>query len=92
MSTPPTVEINRYTFTEEHLKEVRANNFAQSYWPLVYVLSDDHERKAYVGETADAASRISTHLKHNDKQKLSVVHLIASSKFNKSATLDKATV
>jgi len=88
MSTPPTVEINRYPFREEHLKEVRANNFAQSFWPLVYVLSDDHERKAYVGETADAASRMSTHLKHNDKQKLSVVHLIASSKFNKSATLD----
>lgn len=82
------IEVNRYAFTGEQLENIRSNAFAQSAWPLVYVLSDDRLRKAYVGETADAVNRITTHLKHPDKQLLSVVHLITSEKFNKSATLD----
>ncbi|MDP2126407.1 MAG: DUF2075 domain-containing protein [Pseudohongiella sp.] len=88
MSDAQVIEVNRYTFTGEQLEEIRNNAFAQSAWPLVYVLSDDNQRKAYVGETADAVNRMTTHLKHPDKQQLSIVHLITSEKFNKSATLD----
>lgn len=88
MSTPHVIEVNRYAFTDQQLKDIRANAYAQNYWPLVYVLSDDGKRLAYVGETADAVARMTTHLKHDAKRHLSVVHLITSLKFNKSATLD----
>ncbi|WP_339856690.1 DNA/RNA helicase domain-containing protein [Pseudohongiella acticola] len=88
MSTPPVIEISRYAFSDTQLSDIRANSFAQNYWPLVYVLSDANMRLAYVGETADAVARMTTHLKHDAKRHLSVVHLITSLKFNKSATLD----
>jgi uncharacterized protein len=88
MSTPHVIEVSRYAFSDKQLQDIRANAYAQNYWPLVYVLSDDNQRLAYVGETADAVARMSTHLKHDAKRHLSVVHLITSLKFNKSATLD----
>ena len=88
MSTPPDIEVRRYAFSDKQLQEIRANAYAQNFWPLVYVLSDDTQRLAYVGETADAVARMTTHLKHDAKRHLSVVHLITSIKFNKSATLD----
>ncbi len=43
---------------------------------------------AYVGETTDVLSRISTHLKSEKKKQLSSVNLILSDLFHKSATLD----
>lgn len=88
MSAPHVIEVSRYTFSDKQLQDIRANTYAQNYWPLVYVLSDDNQRLAYVGETADALARMTTHLKHDAKRHLSVVHLITSLKFNKSATLD----
>lgn len=88
MSAPHVIEVSRYTFSDKQLQDIRANIYAQNYWPLVYVLSDDNQRLAYVGETADALARMTTHLKHDAKRHLSVVHLITSLKFNKSATLD----
>jgi uncharacterized protein len=88
MSAPHLIEVSRYAFSDKQLQDIRANTYAQNYWPLVYVLSDDNQRLAYVGETADAQARMNTHLKHDAKRHLSVVHLITSLKFNKSATLD----
>jgi DUF2075 family protein/predicted GIY-YIG superfamily endonuclease/SOS-response transcriptional repressor LexA len=88
MSTPHVIEVSRYAFSDKQLQDIRANTYAQNYWPLVYVLSDDNQRLAYVGETADALARMTTHLKNDAKRHLSVVHLITSLKFNKSATLD----
>lgn len=88
MSAPKVIEVSRYAFSEAQMGEIRANAFAQNYWPLVYVLSDDDQSLAYVGETADAIARMNTHLKHQSKRHLSVAHLITSLKFNKSATLD----
>ena len=88
MSMPRVIEVSRYAFSEKRLKDIRANAYAKDHWPLVYVLSDESKRWAYVGETADAVARMTTHLKHNTKRHLSVVHLITSLKFNKSATLD----
>ncbi len=88
MSEPHLIEINRHIFSKDQLDEIQANAFAQNCWPLVYVLSDNNRRRAYVGETADAVNRVATHLKHDSKRQLSVIHLITSEKFNKSATLD----
>jgi len=88
MSIQHLVEVNRYGFSISRLNDIGENSYATSQWPLVYVLSDEGKRLAYVGETADAVTRMGTHLKHDHKRQLTVVHLITSEKFNKSATLD----
>lgn len=81
-------EINRYSFSIETLDDIRSNTLASDQWPLVYVLSDAAKETAYIGETTDTLTRMTTHLKHNDKSKLTSAHLITSGQFNKSATLD----
>ncbi len=82
------VEVQRYPFSREALSDLRHNAFAAGSWPLVYVLSDEKHLSAYIGETTDALTRMSTHLKHDEKKLLTAVHLITSEYFNKSATLD----
>lgn len=84
----PQVKINSYNFENSLFDDFSNNHFAKDLWPLVYILSDGKTKTAYVGETTDAYARMSTHLKHNKKSKLTSVHLITSDKFNKSATLD----
>ena len=88
MTHSPMVEIQRYPFSRDALNDLRDNAFAGGNWPLVYVLSDENHRRAYIGETTDTLTRMSTHLKHDEKQLLTAVHLITSEFFNKSATLD----
>ena len=82
------VKINHYDFKESLFDNFSTNHFAKDLWPLVYILSNGETNTAYVGETTDAYSRMSTHLKNETKSKLTSVHLITSEKFNKSATLD----
>jgi hypothetical protein len=81
-------EIKKYDFTQDLLTEIYDNHYVNALWPLVYILSDGFIKEAYVGETTDALSRMSNHLKNNSKNKLTAVRLIVSDKFNKSATLD----
>ena len=88
MSQQLLVEVNQYRFSQENLSEIQSNAYAMSNWPLVYILSDSKTRRAYVGETASALARFSTHLKHLEKQSLTMVHVVSSDRFNKSATLD----
>jgi hypothetical protein len=57
-------------------------NDVKNYWPLVYILSSGKIKEAYIGETTDAQARMTSHLKHINKSKLSAVHLITSKKFN----------
>lgn len=86
--TSPLVKIEHHDFENSLFDKFSTNHFAKDLWPLVYILSDGETKTAYVGETTDVYSRMSTHLKHNKKNKLTSVHLITSDKFNKSATLD----
>lgn len=89
MSDKPLVEVNRYTFSKGALGEDLHGNFhAANAWPLVYILSDEARKQAYIGETADTLKRMNTHLANGDKNLLRSVHLISSDTFNKSATLD----
>lgn len=81
-------EIKKYEFDADLLYKFHDNHYVKGLWPLVYILSDGNVKEAYVGETTDALSRMSSHLKSNSKNKLTAVHLITSNKFNKSATLD----
>lgn len=81
-------QIKRYDFNQNVLNEFQNIHYANDLWPNVYLLSDGSIKEAYVGETTDTYTRLSTHLKNSAKSTLSTVHLITSEKFNKSATLD----
>ena len=81
-------EIHKYQFNKGLSSEIENLNDVKNYWPLVYILSNGKIKEAYIGETTDAQARMSSHLKHINKSKLTAVHLITSKKFNKSATLD----
>ena len=80
--------IRDYEFSSNLFKEFDNNHFAKDLWPVVYILSNEKTKEAYIGETTDTYSRMNTHLKNDRKTKLTSVHLITSEKFNKSATLD----
>ena len=80
--------VNRYDFDSNLFDEFHTNHYLKDLWPIVYILSDEGIKEAYVGETTDTYARMKNHLKNNKKSKLTAVHLITSEKFNKSATLD----
>ncbi|MDB4534237.1 DUF2075 domain-containing protein [Vicingaceae bacterium] len=80
--------VKRYDFDSQIFDEFNSLHYAKDLWPLVYILSDEKTKEVYVGETTDAYSRMKSHLKNDKKKKLTVVHLVTSEKFNKSATLD----
>ncbi|WP_136483057.1 DNA/RNA helicase domain-containing protein [Cognatitamlana onchidii] len=80
-------KIERHNFDISNI-EALDNHYANNLWPIVYLLSDEIIKEAYVGETTDATNRLKTHLKNNKKNKLTTFRLISSQKFNKSATLD----
>ncbi len=82
------LKVNHYDFSDELFENLSSNHFAKDLWPVVYILSNYKTKVAYVGETTDVYSRMSTHLKNREKSKLTSVHLLAGEKFNKSATLD----
>lgn len=79
--------IERHDFDISNIDSLD-NHYVNNLWPIVYLLSDDEAKEAYVGETTDAIKRLKTHLKNNTKNKLATFRLISSQKFNKSATLD----
>ena len=81
-------ELQRYDFNSNLFNAFQNIHSAKDLWPIVYIISDGNIKEAYVGETTDTYARMSSHLKSNAKNKLTVVHLITSEKFNKSATLD----
>ncbi|MRH77604.1 DUF2075 domain-containing protein [Spiribacter sp. C176] len=87
-SQTPQVTVQQYTFGKQVLVEIDAHPHASNNWPVVYILSDKKTKSAYVGETTNAKSRLSTHLKDKKKQKLTTAALVSSTKFNKSAALD----
>lgn len=83
-----TVDIHRYSFDKKGLDFLKENHFVKSNWPLTYLISSDRENELYVGESTNAGSRIAQHLKNPERRKLTLLHIITSDKFNKSAVLD----
>ncbi|RAR70769.1 DNA/RNA helicase domain-containing protein [Flavobacterium aciduliphilum] len=88
MKLNPLFSIERFDFDYNLFNEFHNIHYAKDFWPIVYIISDDVNKEAYVGETTDAYARMTSHLKNNKKNKLTALHLIMSEKFNKSATLD----
>ena len=84
-------KIERHNFDISNIESLD-NHFANNLWPIVYLLSDEIIKEAYVGETTDAKQRLRTHLKNNKKNRLTTFRLISSEKFNKSYTTAKVEV
>lgn len=83
------IEISeQYDFNKASLNKIEQNPWVKNQWPLVYFIQNESERKAYVGESTNASSRIKNHLANPERRKLNKISIIGSDKFNKSATLD----
>lgn len=80
-------KIETYDFDINNIDTIE-NYYVNNLWPVIYVLSDESIKQAYIGETTDAINRLRTHLKNDLKNKLKSFRIISSSKFNKSATID----
>ena len=55
-------KIERHNFDISNIESLE-NHYANNLWPIVYLLSDELIKEAYVGETTDTANRLKTHLK-----------------------------
>jgi DUF2075 family protein/predicted GIY-YIG superfamily endonuclease len=88
MSSGNTFEVSKFQFTPSVTDALKNIYFANELWPVVYLLSDEKMKEAYVGESTDVLSRMDTHLGDPKRNKLSALHLITSKRFHKSATLD----
>lgn len=80
--------IKKLAFNQKLIAQVADWSYTKDLWPVVYVLNDGTIKEAYVGETTDLLSRMSTHLKNDEKNKLTEAYFITNDWFNKSATLD----
>lgn len=82
------VQIAKYPFNKDLISAIEDNIWVQNLWPLVYIISDDVLKEAYVGESTQAMKRMLNHLSNAERKKLGNLHLITSNVFNKSAALD----
>jgi hypothetical protein len=83
-------EITKIDFNTIGLESIQSEYFVSENWPVVYILNNNGIRQAYVGETIDTNSRITTHLQTPSRIHLKEAHLISSKKFNKSGPLIKS--
>lgn len=88
MSESGQFTVSRFNFDDQLPDHLAGLDYAERLWPVVYILNDGTICEAYVGETTNAVSRLSSHLRNSERKKLSSAYLIHSDKFNKSATLD----
>ena len=79
---------NKYFFNADNVELIDQDEYTAKLFPVVYILFDESRMLAYVGETTNAKSRLSTHLSHKEKKKLKRLYVISSASFNKSAVLD----
>lgn len=80
--------ITSYPFNKNQIEYIKQDEFANSNYPIIYIIYNDATNIAYVGESTNAIKRMLNHLTHPEKSKLKFVYIISSLTFNKSATLD----
>lgn len=91
MNIDPSVvdfDIKSYKFSNSSLEQLKKNRFLQDSYPVVYIIRNGKNTKAYIGESTNAVKRIGDHLKNPLRDSLDTLNFIVSDKFNKSATLD----
>jgi DUF2075 family protein len=79
---------SKYLFSTNDIGLITQDEYVRKQYPVVYILFDESTMMAYVGESTNALSRLTTHLSHTKKNKLKRVYIISSELFNKSAVLD----
>jgi uncharacterized protein len=79
-------DIEKWPFSEAHLRLWRGRDPRFLNWPVVYILDDG--KRVYVGETLNTAARMRQHLDSEDRRSLKAVRLVLDSTFNKSVCLD----
>jgi DUF2075 family protein/predicted GIY-YIG superfamily endonuclease len=79
-------KFDRFPFDATALARWRMADPARDDWPVVYTIRNSNE--IYIGETVNAATRLTQHLATSSKQHLKEVQIINSQRFNKSACLD----
>ena len=95
MSQVNNIELIQKKFTKSTLDElVVSDKYSQDLFdfPIVYLLfNKSKHNQIYIGETSNARSRLSTHLKDSEKRKFEDFYLIFHPMFNKSATYNIET-
>ena len=79
------INVETYKFDAKVVEKLENTRFGNK-WPIVYIINNDNE--AYIGETVNAYVRASQHLDNPKRQKLNLINIISSEKFNKSVILD----
>lgn len=79
-------EITRFPLDDETPAKLRNADARYADWPVVYILNND--RQVYVGETANAARRMSEHRKDAVKSQLEHLRIVLDDGFHKSVCLD----
>lgn len=88
MTSESDFTIHSSNFSNKILKTIQDIHSVKNLWPVVYILSNSKKKEAYIGETTDTMARMTYHLGSEVKAQLRLLQIIASNKFNKSATLD----
>jgi uncharacterized protein len=78
--------IERLPFDGEAIATWQKADRVHNNWPVVYTISD--KSQIYIGESANAASRMHQHLATPQRRHLERVQIILNEKFNKSVCLD----
>ena len=78
--------IERLPFDGDAISAWQKADRAHNNWPVVYAISDKNQ--IYIGESANAASRMYQHLATPQRRHLERVQIILNEKFNKSVCLD----
>lgn len=78
-------QIKTFRFNVKGLEEVKSHYHGTD-WPVVYLISN--KSSIYVGETSNAANRMSQHLANPERETLKEMHILFDDEFNKSAILD----
>lgn len=82
---PAVNEIRSFPFNEEALEQVKETTYGKN-WPIVYLIHDDEN--LYIGETTSVATRMSQHLKNEEKKQLEIIEIVFDGRYNKSVVLD----
>lgn len=80
-----TSDVKTFSFNEKGLEKVRQTQKGKN-WPVVYLIHDD--KTLYIGETTSAATRMSQHLKNEEKKDLEIIEIVFDGEYNKSVVLD----
>ena len=80
-----TSDVKTFSFNEKGLEKVRQTQKGKN-WPVVYMIHDD--KALYIGETTSAATRMSQHLKNEEKKALEIIEIVFDGEYNKSVVLD----